>query len=134
MSTLRIGGLDYTLDFDTDELAQNNLEGRVNNPDLVICIRSDRPEEHARVTLWHEMLHAIAYQNNTQIPEKIVDMIAYGVTQILRDNRVADYGERLLPDGGKQGKDDMGVQRQDKAVQDAVLFAGTISAGVDEQQ
>jgi hypothetical protein len=88
---IRIGGIDYKVE-QTDGLIDGVkvLDGQIDYGGSVIRLSArDNAHQAMCVTLLHEILHGIAHHANLDLgeaQEKIVDVLAYGIYQILQDN------------------------------------------------
>ena len=97
-SSVRIGGVEYTVDF--VENLRNDVQilyGEINYDQSRIAISTTDGGGHQMqcITLLHEILHGIQNHSGIELPkdseEKIIDMFARGIYQVLQDN-----GERLF--------------------------------------
>ena len=100
--SVRIGGVEYTVVF-VPNLRTNThlLMGQIDYDESVIRLSETDGKGHQQrcITLLHEILHGI--QNHSGIPlpeqeeEKIIDMFARGLYQVLQDNgrRLFDIAE-----------------------------------------
>ena len=88
---IRINGIDFSIERvkdlnDNGKLLSANIcyhECKIN-----LCKKSD--PQFLRVSLWHEILHAIAESAKLDLgkdEEKIIDTIAYGINQVIQDNK-----------------------------------------------
>ena len=68
---------------------------------LLIEIDQDQSEQHARDTLWHEILHGIERELDLKITEKQVRQIASMQVAVMRDN--ADLMTYLLAPTAGEG-------------------------------
>ena len=89
--TIRVGPIDYLLrEVSNLRDKKEPLFGAIN-PDgglLEIHIEADMPFQRKQITLWHEVLHAIAEQAGRadEMSEGIATTVAHGVVAALRDN------------------------------------------------
>lgn len=88
---IRISGIDYDIQ-ESEHLHSEDrmLYGQVDYAKSVIRLNSgSQNHQYKSVTLWHEVLHAIAHHANIDLgknTEKIVDVLAFGIYQVLQDN------------------------------------------------
>lgn len=111
LKRIRIGAIDYdvreviSLRNDDDE----RLDGQIDYVECVIRTVVSCSEQMRRVILWHEILHGILTQAGIEEqPEALIDVIAYGVTQVLRDNPVLGEAvmlERWIDEMIERGRD-----------------------------
>ncbi|MFV0517240.1 MAG: hypothetical protein ACK5MV_07580 [Aminipila sp.] len=87
---IRIGGVDYKVELQgalNDGV--NMLYGQIDYQASEIKLNDDiEGHQHQCITLWHEVLHGIVNNFGMEIEdeEKIVDMFAKGIYQVLQDN------------------------------------------------
>lgn len=77
-----------------EELADGSAElyGDIDYGKCRIRITAESDAQKQRVTLWHEVLHAILYQAGmTDHDEQVIDALAYGITQALRENEALHH-------------------------------------------
>jgi hypothetical protein len=97
---IRIGGVDYEIrDVDNLNDGVNVCYGHISFEDSVIELHSKNQNHQKRcVTLWHEILHGIAEHAGLDIEneERVIDVLAKGIYQVLQDNGRAlfDIAER----------------------------------------
>ena len=97
---IRIGGVDYEIrDVDNLNDGVNVCYGHISFEDSVIELHSKNQNHQKRcVTLWHEILHGIAEHASLDIEneERVIDVLAKGIYQVLQDNGRAlfDIAER----------------------------------------
>lgn len=89
--TIRIGGVDYAVNYEDNVILGNNLcYGTINYEESVISLSNTRGagHQHRCITLWHEILHGIRNHAGLEIKneEAVVDMFAKGIYQVLQDN------------------------------------------------
>ena len=80
-----VGAFKYKI-IESDKMSDN---GTIDCEKLNIFIESSMNKQVKRQTLWHELMHAIMYEfglPQSEHDEKLIDNIAHGVMQILRDN------------------------------------------------
>jgi hypothetical protein len=95
--TVRIGPIDYEMEL-IEELQTEDGEsadGWICYADGAIRLDAALHPQLRRVTLWHEILHAILTQTGRQRHnEGELDALAHGIVQVLRDN--PDLGELAI--------------------------------------
>ena len=91
---VNVGGIEYKIWFERD--FGDNLFGRTVSTDQEILINKDVSEERQRVTLLHEMLHAISNEMvDIELSEQQVNSVSLELYRILKnDKRIRDF---LLP-------------------------------------
>lgn len=65
------------------------LDGQILCGERAIKLEASLDTQSERVTLWHEILHAILTQaghNNPQAGEGIVEALSFGIIDVLRQN------------------------------------------------
>lgn len=89
---IRINGLNYTI-VNNDSLndGENVLYGQVTYGKTLIQLNSSNQSEgYKKVTLWHEIFHAICNSTKLELgnqEEKVIDTFAFAINQILSDNK-----------------------------------------------
>ena len=88
---IRINGLDFSIKRVKD-LSDNGtpLSANICYHECKINLRKKGDPQFLRVSLWHEILHAIAESAKLDLgkdEEKIIDTIAYGINQVIQDNK-----------------------------------------------
>lgn len=88
---IRINGIDYAIEnpkyLDNGERL---LAGQVSYCESKIKIKATHEHQYRCVSLWHEILHAIAFSTGLELgenEEKIIDTLAYGINQVIQDNK-----------------------------------------------
>ena len=82
MTKLRIGAITYDV---TESVMQDC--GCIDYEKQTILIRKGLAADARKVTIWHEVIHGILYNmGHVNHDEILVDGIAHGVLQCLRDN------------------------------------------------
>ncbi len=87
--TIRVGAVDYMV-YQVRGLRADGEDclGTVRYGPSEMELDAGMGEQHRRVTAWHEVLHAIVRQaGHDDLPEPVVDALAYGIVEVLRDNR-----------------------------------------------
>jgi hypothetical protein len=85
LDTIKIGGIRYTVLAD-NRLIDNNRAGEIRLMRAEIAVLPDAAPELLPQTLWHETLHGILHQSGQECDEDAIDVLAYGIVQVLRDN------------------------------------------------
>jgi hypothetical protein len=88
LDSLKIGAFRYSVvyvkDLKRDEV---KLDGHLHHSQTRISLDADMNAQATTQTLLHETIHAIATQIGRQeLREGIVDALAFGIYQVLRDN------------------------------------------------
>ena len=89
---VRISGIDYTVEHKDDlNDGEKVLYGQVDYGKSTIHLNSaNQNHQFECVTLWHEILHAISTHTGLELgggeAEKIIDIFAHGIYQVLQDN------------------------------------------------
>lgn len=88
---VRIGPIDYTVrEVRGLKHAGNDVYGLATHDKAIIQIRAEMDRQAKMQTLWHEVVHAIAYQadiNRLKVgDERAIDSLAWGIMQVVRDN------------------------------------------------
>lgn len=81
--TLKIGGHIYEIEFVDGEKINNDC-GEQNRARNTIKLRKDLPQSQLEETLIHEVIHAL----NGGLKEEMVDGMAMGIYQVLKDNNL----------------------------------------------
>jgi len=82
---LRIGALIY----DVEERRLKDQCGHCDYEHTCIRIRRSLNPQLKRVTLWHEIIHALLFNAGvyeSEHNEQQIDALAHGIVQVLRDN------------------------------------------------
>ena len=88
--SIRISGIDYAVK-QVDDLnnGTNMLNGRIDYLESEIYLNRKYGHQNKCVTLLHEIIHGILHHSNIDLgetEEKIIDILAYGIYQVLQDN------------------------------------------------
>lgn len=94
-SSLLVGAIHYTLIEEKDlcdyrpDGTRVGLNGHIRYNECQIKVDSDLHPQIKEITIWHEVLHGILenagfFQEQTH--ERIIDALAHGIVQVLRDN------------------------------------------------
>jgi hypothetical protein len=62
------------------------LNGRISENEAVIQLEAAMCEQAKRVTLWHEILHAIGMHSGHEFSEEQLEALAYGIMDALQAN------------------------------------------------
>ena len=96
--SVRIGGVEYKVEFEPNLRSSTGiLFGEIDYHQSIIRLSTTDGSGHQMqcITLIHEILHGIENHFEAEIPEefkeKIIDMFARGIYQVLQDN-----GRRLF--------------------------------------
>jgi len=82
---IKIGAIDYDIRIVEDTLTSDNA-GKISFVKSEIVIDEDCSPQDRQHVLWHEVIHGITVQAGHEVSEGLVECIAYGVMQVLRDN------------------------------------------------
>lgn len=89
-TTLTIGPIAYDVivvdDLRDDGDRNQRLHGEIVYGDQVIRLAAGRSPTFQRVTLWHEIIHAICEQTGLEQSEALCDALGYKLTEILIAN------------------------------------------------
>lgn len=86
---IRIGPIDFSViqvDVLTDESNTTKLNGHIKYNLSEIRIDAELEEQAARQVIWHEVVHGILTLGQIEHDERLVQIVSYGVMQVLRDN------------------------------------------------
>ena len=92
--TIRIGGTDYNI-LEIEDLQDEGkwLSGQILYDVCKIKIESELAEHRKFIATWHETLHGILeHAGMGDHDERIIVALAYGITQVLRDNEYLRNG------------------------------------------
>jgi len=87
-----VGSYTYTISFPEKIFATTKsgkkiaLDGDVNFDDEKIQIKKSLRGPRRELTLWHELIHAIAEDQEMELSEEKTDKLAHGIVQILKDH------------------------------------------------
>ena len=105
MKKIRINGIDYLLEESDDlQVEGEDVDGYIDFSNATIAIKHSLALQLQTVTMLHEVLHGIvqslgAYNNflDRDTEEKICDIFARGIYQVIKDNgtQVLDYGNSM---------------------------------------
>jgi len=89
---IRIGPIDFTVCAVDRLLNDGNYEklsGHIKYDASEILVEGDMEPQAQRQVVWHEVIHGILTQAGyTDHDEKMIDILAYGVMQVVRDNPI----------------------------------------------
>lgn len=87
--TIQIGPVAYTVN-QVERLYSDDhrpLMGQIDPSALRIKLNAEQASAMKTVTLWHELVHAVLFNAGiTEHDERLVDAIAFGVADALRQN------------------------------------------------
>ena len=87
VQSVRVGAIDYKLLQEKGLVKHSHVYGEIRYVKSKIALDAKLGEQHARCTLFHEIIHGILEQGGyTRHDERMVNIIATGVVQVLRDN------------------------------------------------
>lgn len=87
-TSIEIGPLTYVIE-EVPDLYHKGIAifGFFNPSGLSIRVERDIPEQRKRITLWHEILHAILnHAEKGGVDDDIVSILAFGIVDVLRRN------------------------------------------------
>lgn len=92
MSELKIGPVTYDVklvdefvDMDDEDYDPKQLGNMDLNTHTIKVRRGLKAPVHA-ITLWHEVLHVLAFQSGHTVKEGVIEALSYGIYQVIRDN------------------------------------------------
>lgn len=92
---IKIGGLDYEVIEEHNLCAEDGtkrLNGHIVYDQCQIKVDSTLDRQVKNQTIWHEILHGIlTHAGIEEQSETHIDVIAYGIVQVLRDNSELRY-------------------------------------------
>lgn len=83
---MKIGPMNFKVFMDNPETMAEEYNGMVRYNDQIIVLKDRLHPELTRQVLWHEIIHVILTQAKIEHDEKLVDVLAYGVFQVLQEN------------------------------------------------
>jgi hypothetical protein len=88
--SVRIGPFDYAVKFieGLESHDKRKLDGHISHHQTSITIEAAMTNQARTQVLWHEVLHGIANHANLDLTEDEVDVLSFGVYQVLKDNSV----------------------------------------------
>lgn len=92
VATIRIGPIDFSVRA-IERLVNDNgsekLDGHIKYATSEILVEANTEAQAQRQVIWHEIIHGILTQAGySEHDEKMIDIISYGVMQVLRDNPI----------------------------------------------
>ena len=88
INKVRVNGIEYTI---TEVQNLNDcgkqLSGQVEYEKALISISNEMNHQFENVVLIHEMLHIILLNTEHKGDENLIDTIAYGINQVLTENK-----------------------------------------------
>lgn len=106
LKTLKIGPLDFALEFNTklvdlrDDGTWRGLHGCVYYRTCKIDIEAEQNMQVQRATVIHEAIHAILYNAGQDIAEDAVVALGVGIYALLKENPALIAWLGLLPEEG----------------------------------
>jgi hypothetical protein len=87
IDTLKIGPFVFAVELGSPEDDKGNeVDGKLWHSQARIVIDKDLEKQPQKQTLLHEIVHEIAIQSGQDVSEGLVDAIAFGIYQVVRDN------------------------------------------------
>lgn len=85
--SIRIGGIDFTVK-EVADLKDGNqgLNGWIRYNESEIHVEEKLGPQMKRATVWHEVFHGVLEQAAVKHNEQLIEVLAYGIVQVLRDN------------------------------------------------
>jgi len=85
-STIKIGGMDYTVEEKENEVRDKGRSGYSNANNQSIVVDKDMPQQLKETTFIHEVLHQIDYVYNIELSHKQVYMLEAGIYAFIKNN------------------------------------------------
>ena len=87
-TNIRIGAIDYPVTYKRDlHNDGRRLDGHITYCPYSIQLDEDLGHQGTQTVLWHEIIHGIVvHAGRPPMDNEIVEMLAYGIVQVLRDN------------------------------------------------
>jgi hypothetical protein len=86
LDAIKIGGIRYAVVAD-NRLIDSLRSGEMRHMRAEIAVLPDATPELLPQTLWHEVLHGVLLHAGIKDHDETqIDVIAYGIVQVLRDN------------------------------------------------
>jgi hypothetical protein len=87
IGTLKIGPFVFAVEFGSPlDDKGNSVDGKLWHSRSRIVIDTDLEAQPQKQTLLHEIVHEIAIQAGQDVSEGLVDAIAFGFYQVMREN------------------------------------------------
>lgn len=88
---LRVGPIDFAVERVSDLRGDDGkaLYGEVKWQRCTVRIEADCVAQQQRQTMWHEVIHILLEQSGRTAlsqNDEVVDSLAYGIMQVIRDN------------------------------------------------
>lgn len=85
---VRVGAFEFDVKSEADLRGDDGekLDGQFVPSRALIKLNSGLCNQLQHQTLWHEIVHSLAYQSHLKLGESTVDILANGIVQVLRDN------------------------------------------------
>lgn len=85
ITSIKVGPIRYRVEID-EKMLEDEVNGRIRFNSATISLAKDLAPQVERQVLWHEIVHAILTQGKIEHDERMADVLAYGILQILQDN------------------------------------------------
>jgi len=89
---IKVGGIVYDIEItkvpDVPPLCKNHADGQVDYDKCKIFIDESLPQQLREQVLFHEIIHAIEYNNNFESEERIIQTFASNLYQVIKDNKM----------------------------------------------
>ena len=87
VQSVKIGPFEYAVQLIQDlKRGNRKLDGHISHNETTIKLEAVMSPQAQTQVLWHEILHGIAMQSNLDLSEQEVDVLSFGVYQVLKDN------------------------------------------------
>jgi hypothetical protein len=87
-TTIKVGALVYSVKYERRlcNADHQRLRGRHDGETLEISLDTGMTPQRERMTLFHEIFHAVEAERNFNFDENITDQMSFGIVQVLVDN------------------------------------------------
>lgn len=86
-TAVKVGAVTYQVKYET-RLADDAMMGNVRVLEGTIDIRPNMSASMEKITLLHEVIHAILFQaGEKEHDEQVIDIVAHGILQVFQDNK-----------------------------------------------
>lgn len=86
VTSVKVGPIRYSVAKNEDMTRDGEYNGRARFNDSLISLATNLDSQVERQVLWHEIVHVILTQGKIEHDERITDVLAYGIMQVLQDN------------------------------------------------